>query len=113
MSINKLLHTYYNVYNFFRCFLCDLSTPCREVIADMFSVILKYHEALKAGVWRRNVELNFLYHTNFKNIDAIYVEFVKNLNLLRSCLRDLVYNKQKTYFETLYLELSKNSEPGV
>lgn len=76
-------------------------------------MILKYHEALKNGVWRRNVEVNFLYHTNYKEIDAIYEDFVKNLNLVRSNLRVLVYGKQKTYFETLYLELSKNAEEVV
>lgn len=97
-------------FTIYRCFLCDVSSPCRESILNLFSVILKYHEALKAGVWRRNVEQNFLYHTNFKSIDSIYAEFVKNFNLVRADLRTLVYEKQKMYYNTLYLELSKNDK---
>ena len=69
-----------------------------------------YHEVLRKGLWRRNEEFNLLYHTNFKNLQTIYKEFWKNVYNFRVLLEELVYQKQKMYFEPLFLELSCNTK---
>lgn len=94
---------------FRRCFLCDLSISCHESWLKVLSSVLKYRAALRAGSWKRNTQVNFVFHTNFKEVHAVYQQFDQCLSDVRSKLKILVYAKKRTHFEPLLLGLCRNT----
>lgn len=96
-----------------RCLLCDLSISCHDAVLNLLTSILKYHDALRAGSWQLNEQVNFLYHTNFKNIHAVFGDFQKHLDSVRTELKLLIYRQQRRYLEPLLIELCNNSRNEV
>lgn len=75
--------------------------------------MLKYHNALRAGSWQLNEQVNFLYHTNFKNIHAAFGDFQRHLDSFRTELKLLIYRQQRRYLEPLFIELCNNSKNEI